>query len=167
MYKSALHMLTDGYATIAQMPISLAQKLGYIDEPQFMVVTPGDDTSAGLPYAIDAYQIHEDAFGFLSFNEYTHMQVPANHQVLVYEYIAPPSDMSPEGQINLLSAFAHQFDKTSLIGQLITPDLIAWLRSNTEFPDIYYEYNRMKRAANHLEDELGEYQDLYDADLWY
>jgi hypothetical protein len=160
-HNEALELLTEDYQPIAQMTIALAYQLDYIGHPEYAIVNPlGDDTSAGLPYFIEA--THSTVgFQFLSYDTTWLITVPPDYQILVYR--KPPLPVfSDDEQIDMLDQFASQFPEDSLMRQFLTVNLIEWLRRNKDKPNIYGDVLHMKNAAYRLEDHIRNLENLYN-----
>lgn len=161
----AIDLLTEGYERVAQMSIKLAHDLEYTTKEDYaIVITVGDETSAGLPYFTDV-TFKDGRFRFLSYDTQTIITVPPDFQVLVYQrkFVR----VSDDTQIDMLEEFALQFPEGSLIRKFITYELVEWLRGNKSNPDIYGELLHMKDVSYRLEDHVYSLQSLYDDQFPY
>lgn len=87
--QEALDYLTEPYEPVAQMTVELAGALGYIDDPDYLIVHPwGDESSAYLPFFIEPV-LQCDRFGeffysFVSFDGQKQLCCGREMQVLVF-----------------------------------------------------------------------------------
>lgn len=90
-HNGALNMLTEGYKPVAQMKIELADELGFISNPDYILILPnGDESSAGLPFIITTRRNSFNHYEFLPYNAQGLSLVSPDYQILVYQRATPP-----------------------------------------------------------------------------
>jgi len=160
-HQQALEQLTEGYASVAQMTIALADALGFIANPDYVVIIPdGDSTSAGLPFIIEPKRTNTGHYEFSSYDATGFNFVPPNTQVLVYREASPLLPTISE-QIELLRDFAAQFPPDSLIAILLNDNLLEWLIIHQEHPDIWHEWAYMNQVAYRLEGHVDDLDEIF------
>jgi hypothetical protein len=160
-HQDALNTLTEGFKPVAQMKIALAEQLGFIADPDYILIAPhGDDSSAGLPFIIEPTRNDSAQYEFLTYDAKDLTLVSPEYQVLVYQE-APPPPLTDDQQIDILRELAEQFPQDSLIAQFLNPNMFEWLIIHHDRPDIWHSWYYMNITSARLEGHIDDLDDLF------